>query len=88
MIFQYNSNLLNFTTSLEALQSNEYFGSLMPVAYFWSFGHLVACVLGRSGEYGPEIAASRLGKSRCQVELNSTGSDRVILGLRPAATSI
>ena len=47
---------------------------------------LVACVLGRSREYGTEIAASRLVKSGSWVKLNSTGSDRVVLGLRPAAT--
>ena len=32
-------------------------------------------------EYETEIAASRLLKSRSQVELNSTGSDQVLLAL-------
>ena len=51
-----------------------------------TFCCLVACVLDRSREYGTEIASSRLVKSRSRVELNSTGSDQVVLGLRPAAT--
>ena len=51
---------------------------LCPLHTYWS---LVACVLGRSRKYETEIAASRLLKSRFQVELNSTGSDRVVLAL-------
>ena len=54
----------------------------MPVAYFWSFDRLRF----RSREFGTEIAAGCLMKSRSRVELKSTGSDRVVLGLRPAAT--
>ena len=50
----------------------------MTVAYFWSW---VASVLVAPMEYKTEIAASRLLKSRSQVELNSTGSDQVILAL-------
>ena len=36
--------------------------------------------------FGTEIAAIRLVKRRSRVELDSTGSDRVVLGLRLAAT--
>ena len=51
-------------------------GALCPLHTYWS---LVA--LGRSRKYATEIAASRLLKSRFEVELNSTGSDRVVLAL-------
>ena len=53
-----------------------------------TFGRLVACVKVAHGEYETEVAASRLVKSRSRVELNSTGSDRVVFGLatRPVAT--
>ena len=55
----------------------------MPVAYFWSFGRLRFRSLTGSMK---QVAASSLVKIRSRVELNSTGNDQVVLGLRLVAT--